>query len=193
MSPARRSGCQHRVLSGPAITWSTCRSRNSVLAGDAAGDGVAAPGGASARTVGPQCRAIVLRRIPDADLTTTSHWPLLVAAQEEDKASLEVAGLVEESDESAGDGGREAAVLSKGFGGDEDEAGVCLPSGAVLGIEGHEVLDVGCDQGASGCRCVSQYLIVGKRDEGRVVDHGQRVMALGAQLLGDGAGEHLVQ
>jgi hypothetical protein len=53
-------------------------------------------------------------------------------------ASLEVAGLVEESDEGAGDGGREAAVLGKGFGGDEDEAGVCLPGGAVLGIEGHE-------------------------------------------------------
>jgi hypothetical protein len=33
---------------------------------------------------------------------------------------------------------------------------VCLPGGAVLGIEGHEVPDVGCDQGASACRCVSQ-------------------------------------
>jgi hypothetical protein len=135
----------------------------------------------------------MVRRVADADLTTTSQRPLLVAAQEEDMASLEVARLVEKSDEGAGDGGREAAVLGKGFDGDEDEAGVCLPGGAVLGIEGHEVLDVGCDQGASGCRCVSQYLIVGKRDEGRVVDHGQRVMALGAQLLGDGAGEHLFQ
>jgi hypothetical protein len=83
-------------------------------------------------------------------------WPLLLAAQEEDMASLEVAGLVEKSDERAGDGGREAAVLGNGFDGDEDEAGVCLPGGAVLGIEGHEVLDVGCDQGdTSGCRCVS--------------------------------------
>ena len=61
-------------------------------------------------------------------------------------------------------------------------------AGAVLGIEGHEVLDVGGDQGAAGCRCVGQYLIVGKGDEGRVVDHGQHVMAFGAQLLGDGAG-----
>jgi hypothetical protein len=65
---------------------------------------------AAARTAGPQCRKIMVRRVPDADLTTTSQWPLLVAAQEEDMASLEVTGLVEKSDEGAGDGGREAAA-----------------------------------------------------------------------------------
>jgi hypothetical protein len=104
------------------------RDRSAYLRATLSVKGVAAPGGADARTAGPQCRAIMVRRVPDADLTTTSQWPLLVAAQEEDMASLEVAGLVEKSDEGAGDGGREAAVLGKGFGGDEDEASACCPA-----------------------------------------------------------------
>jgi hypothetical protein len=42
---------------------------------------------------------------------------------------------------------------------------VRLPGCPVLGVQGHEVLDVGGDQGASGCCRAGEYLIVGERDK----------------------------
>ena len=121
------------------------------------------------------------------------HPQRSVAGQEEDIAVLDLAGLVEERREGAGDGGCVGAVLGEGLGRDEDEAGVCLTGGAVLGVEGHEVLDVGGDRGASGCCCAGEYLIVGERDERGVGDDCLCVVAFGAQLLGDGSSEHLIQ
>ena len=95
----------------------------------------------------------------------TWHPQRSVAGQGEDMTVLDLAGLVEERGEGAGDGGCVGAVLGEGLGRDEDEAGVCLAGGTVLGVQGHEVLDVGGDQGASGCCRAGEYLIVGERDK----------------------------
>ncbi len=85
-----------------------------------------------------------------------------VAGQEEDVAVLDLAGFVEECGEGAGDCGCVGAVLGEGLGRDKDEASVRPAGGAVLGVEGHEVFDVGGDQGASGCCCAGECLIVGE-------------------------------
>jgi hypothetical protein len=46
---------------------------------------------------------------------------------------------------------------------------------------------------APGAGGAGEDLLVGKRDQGRVGHNGENVVALGAQLPGDGAGEHLIQ
>ena len=95
----------------------------------------------------------------------SARHPLRSAAgQEEDVAVLDLAGFVEERGEGGCDGGCVGAVLGEGLGRDKNEAGVRLAGGAAAGVEGHEVLDVGGDQGASGCCREGEYLIVGERE-----------------------------
>ena len=55
-----------------------------------------------------------------------------------------------------------------------------LAGGAVAGVEGHEVLDVGCDQGTTRVGGVAQDLVIGQPDESPVGYDGGNVMALGA-------------
>ena len=97
----------------------------------------------------------------------------LLAGEEDHLAGLQAGILVEECGQGAGDGGGVGAVLGEGFGGDEDQPGVGLASGPVLGIEGHEVLDVGGDQGAARGGGVSQYLVIGQGEQRGVGDDGE--------------------
>src|SRR5580693_9542241 len=82
-------------------------------------------------------------------------------SEEGDSAALDLTGPVEKSEESTGDGGRVGAILGEGLGGNENEPGVRLPGGPVLGVHRHEVLDVGRNQRTSGCCRVGEYLVVG--------------------------------
>ena len=99
-------------------------------------------------------------------------------------AILDLAGQVEQCGEGAGYCGCIGAILGEGLGGDENDAGVRLAGGAVLGVEGHEVPEVGGDQGASGCRCAAEHLIVAEQDKRGVGDDGLCIVARGAQSSG---------
>jgi hypothetical protein len=117
---------------------------------------------------------------------------VLLAGKEDHLARLQAGVLIEECGQGAGEGGGVAAVLAEGLGGDEDQPGVGLARGPVLGIEGHEVLDVGSDQGAAGGGGVRQYLVIGEGEECGVGDDSEHVMALGSERIGDVAGQHLI-
>ena len=56
---------------------------------------------------------------------------------------------------------------------------------SVPGVEGHEVLDVGGDQGALGGRRASENLATGSETQSWVGDDGQHVVSLSAEPLGD--------
>jgi len=70
---------------------------------------------------------------------------------------------------------------------------VRLAGGAVAGVERDEVLDIGGDQRPSFGRRVCEDLVVGEPYQGWIGNDRDDVIALGAELLGDGVGKHLVQ
>ncbi len=126
---------------------------------------------------------------PDAGLRAERELP---AGEKEHVPGLDLAWLVEEGREGAGDGCGEGAVLGEGLGRDEDQAGVGLAGGAVAGVQRHEVLDVGGDQGAAGRGRMGQDLVVDQPDERWFGYDGQHIMAFCTQVLGDAAREHLI-
>ena len=66
-----------------------------------------------------------------------------------------------------------------------------LARGPVLGVQGHEVLDVGRHQRASGAGGVGQDLVVGKRGQRRICDDGRGVVAFGAESCSAMAAESI--
>jgi hypothetical protein len=62
-----------------------------------------------------------------------------------------------------------------------------------MGVEWHEVLDVGGDQRSSGGRRAGEDLIIRQGNQCGVCHDCVHVVALGAELLGDGVGEHLIE
>ena len=67
-----------------------------------------------------------------------------------------------------------------------------LVGGTVSGVQGDEVLDVGGDQCSPLGRRVGENLIVGEPYQRWIGDNRDHVVALGAKLLGNVVGEHLV-
>jgi hypothetical protein len=70
---------------------------------------------------------------------------------------------------------------------------VRLAGGTRATVQGDEVLDVGGDQRSPLGRRVCEDLVVGEPHEGWIGDHRGDVVALGAELLADVVGEHLVE
>ncbi len=133
--------------------------------------------------------------LPDRAGGTALRWRAgrtSVPGEEDDLIGLD-AVLVKESGEGASYRGGVAPVLGEGPGRDENQPRVCLLGGPVLGVEWHEVLDVGGDQRASGGGCAGEDLVVRQGNQRRICRDGQHVVALGAELLGDGVGEHFIE
>jgi hypothetical protein len=67
-----------------------------------------------------------------------------------------------------------------------------LASGAVAAIQGDKVFNVRGDQYPSLARRVREDMIIREPYQGRVGNNRDDVVTLGAKLLGDVVGEHLV-
>ena len=73
------------------------------------------------------------REAQKALVCCVAAW-MLLAGKEDHLAWLQAGILIEECGQGAGDGGGVGAVLAEGLGGDEDEPGVGLARGPVLGF-----------------------------------------------------------
>ena len=65
--------------------------------------------------------------------------------------------------------------------------------GLVALVEGHEVFDVGSDEGPADICRDGEYLFVGESREGRIFDHGNGIVVAGTKLSCNLAAQHLVE
>jgi hypothetical protein len=94
-----------------------------------------------------------------------------MAGEEQDVPVLHLALLIEEPGQSAGNGDGKGTALGKGLGRYKNQASVCPASSPVLGIEWHEILDVDSYERTPGCGSMSEYLLVGQREQSGVIDN----------------------